>query len=228
MVLFSVIIPARNEEGFLPQVLESLRNQGVECEIVVADGGSADATVSIARQYGCRIVQSGPTGPAAGRNAGARASKGDLLIFLDADALLPTGFLPLAEYQMRKYVRHLDICVCTLWPADGSLGEWVAYGLANVAVKFLARLKPHGAGTALLCRRWLFDEVGGFNENLRFGEDVDFIERASQVGRFGVLRGLHVVTSPRRLRKSGLLRIAYLYTRYFMPVSRPRAIPGYW
>lgn len=88
----SIIIPTLNEEKFLPRLLDSIKKQdSKDYEIIVADAGSKDATVEIAKKYRCKIVQGGL--PAKGRNEGAKIAQGDLLLFLDADVQLPSDFL---------------------------------------------------------------------------------------------------------------------------------------
>ena len=76
----SIIIPTLNEARFLPKLLESIKKQTfTDYEVIVADAGSKDKTLEIAKKYGARIVKGGF--PAEGRNAGARAAKGDFLFF---------------------------------------------------------------------------------------------------------------------------------------------------
>ena len=90
----SVVIPARDEQSSLPALLESLRHLTVEVrQIVVVDDGSRDATASVARRAGAAVVPAGVaepgwTGKAWACHVGARATSGDLLLFLDADTVL--------------------------------------------------------------------------------------------------------------------------------------------
>ncbi len=88
----SVVIPALNEEHNLRRVLPALVRalpESVDVEVVVVDGGSADGTRALARAYGTRVLDhpaGAPSDPAALRNRGAAAARGDLLVFLDADS----------------------------------------------------------------------------------------------------------------------------------------------
>ena len=80
----SVVIPTLNEEATLPGLLDALGAQSrPPDEIIVADAGSTDGTPELARARGARLVRGGRPGP--GRNAGARAAVGDLLLFLCAN-----------------------------------------------------------------------------------------------------------------------------------------------
>jgi len=82
--MLSIIIPTLNEEKYLPFLLSSIKEQNFkDYEIILSDAGSEDRTIEIAKSYGCRVVKGGL--PAKGRNQGARAAAGDLLLFLDSD-----------------------------------------------------------------------------------------------------------------------------------------------
>ncbi len=84
----SIIIPAKNEEKYLPRLLESIKKQTTQpYEIIVADAGSTDRTVEVAKKYGAKVIKGGI--PQVGRNNGAKQAKTDIIVFLDADVILP-------------------------------------------------------------------------------------------------------------------------------------------
>ncbi len=85
----SAIIPTLNEEARIAATIDAARAAGVD-EIIVADGGSTDATVAIAESRGARVI-TGERVRAKQLNRGAAAASGDVLIFLHADTLLPPG-----------------------------------------------------------------------------------------------------------------------------------------
>jgi lipopolysaccharide/colanic/teichoic acid biosynthesis glycosyltransferase/glycosyltransferase involved in cell wall biosynthesis len=92
----SVIVPARNAGQTLPDCLDGLRNQSLgsdRYEVIVVDDGSTDETRAIAAAGAGRVISQPPTGPAAARNAGALAARGELLVFTDADCAPSPGFL---------------------------------------------------------------------------------------------------------------------------------------
>lgn len=101
-MLLSIVIPAKNEEKYLPVLLKSIKWQNFpksDCEIIVADNHSTDRTRDIAKKYNCRITKGGL--PGRGRNLGAKAAKGEILLFLDADTKLPEkNFLKNALAEM--------------------------------------------------------------------------------------------------------------------------------
>ena len=93
----SVIVPAHNEAGFIPRVLQAVIDQrpaGVELEVIVVDDGSTDGTAQAARGAGAEVLELGGRGnPAAARNRGAAAATGDPLVFLDSDCIPADGWL---------------------------------------------------------------------------------------------------------------------------------------
>ena len=85
----SIVIPTKNEENYLPRLLESIRSQVFsDYEVIVADAASTDRTREVAVKFGAKVVEGGLPGP--GRNRGAEAAQGDRLLFLDADVVLPS------------------------------------------------------------------------------------------------------------------------------------------
>ena len=87
--MISIVLPALNEERALPATLARVCEQAGAREAIVVDGGSADATVAIARSFpGVEVIQA-PRGRARQMNAGARVARGEWLVFLHADTLLP-------------------------------------------------------------------------------------------------------------------------------------------
>ncbi len=97
---FSLIIPAYNEEAYLPALLDSVDKARTnyaggpdDIEVVVADNASADSTADLARSSGCRVVREDRRVIAAVRNTGARNARGHVLVFVDADNIMhPGGF----------------------------------------------------------------------------------------------------------------------------------------
>src|SRR5262245_284922 len=93
-VMISVIIPARNEEEFLPATIEALKAQSYRnFETIVVANGCNDRTVEVARELGCRVFDLEARGLGAARNRGGREAGGQILVFLDADTLLPKNAL---------------------------------------------------------------------------------------------------------------------------------------
>src|SRR5690606_8769326 len=111
----TVVIPALNEAERLPTLLTSLAQQSWSPEaIVVADAGSTDATRSLAEAVGATVVEGGM--PAVGRNAGASVATTDLILFLDADVELDSGWIEQAVAEFEE--RELAIATAQIAPLE--------------------------------------------------------------------------------------------------------------
>jgi hypothetical protein len=201
----SIVIPALNEASRLPMLLDCLARQTRQPdEIVVADAGSVDRTAEIARQRGVRVVRGGC--PAAGRNAGAGTTSGDLILFMDADAQPSDDFIAKAVDEFER--RGLTAATAPMWAADDDRRYRFALRLTEAYLRAVQRVSPHAVGLCILVTREIHDRIGGFDESLVLAEDCDYARRAARIGSFAVLRSVKVPTSMRRLRRQGLMRSA--------------------
>jgi glycosyltransferase involved in cell wall biosynthesis len=248
--MLSIIIPTLNEEECLPLLLKEIKKQkfdeGEETkpsssvslssdkspayEIIVADAGSTDKTIEIAKNFGCRIIKGGL--PAKGRNEGAKIARGDILLFTDADNIyLPEDFLKnlLKEFEERK----LDVASFPIYP-KGNLFDKIAYGIYNYWVQLVQRLSAY-ATNSVLVKKDIHQKVGGFDEEIKMAEDHFYAKTAKKFGKFGFIKTKPVLTSTRRFEKDGRLKtylkylIAGIYMFFFGPIKkdifryRPRA-----
>jgi glycosyltransferase involved in cell wall biosynthesis len=182
----SIVIPAYSEEYTLPVLLESIKSQIVQpLEVIVADADSPDLTAEIARSYGATVVTGGRI--AFGRNAGAAVAKGELILFMDADTQLPSE-LTLAEAYLEFMQRGYDIASAhygvmkkntTLF---GIFAGYLFTTLFNVGRRIgTLKGKPVSEGGAfILVKRKIHEEIGGFDENVRVGEDQEYFLTASR------------------------------------------------
>jgi glycosyltransferase involved in cell wall biosynthesis len=207
--LVSIIIPTYNEEKYLPQLLKSITRQEYSpYEIIVSDNRSKDMTRQIAESYGARIVSGGR--PARGRNNGALAAKGGILLFLDSDVVLSKGFLESAVKEFQK--KRLTIAVAGIKAKSRKMSERMLFRTADLFIKAVKSFRPYGAGCCgIMVRANTHKKIKGFNEKYTLGEDTDYIERAAKRGKFNVLDAV-IYVSPRRLRKEGQLYSAMKYT----------------
>jgi len=192
----SVVIPAFNEEGYLPRLLATIetakrRFRGMEddVEVVVADNGSTDETVAIAQSHRCRVVRVVPRIIGAVRNGGAAAARAPLLAFIDADTQIhPETFNAIEKYFASS--KHV-VGTSGALPERRSLGihlTWIVLGSITIALGYgfprtLAQCVPTGV---VCCRRDDWVAVGGYSERWRFAEDVRFLLDLIRLGR---LRG---------------------------------------
>ncbi len=201
----SVIIPAKNEEKFLPVLLESIKNQDFDdYEVIVADAFSTDGTREIAAGYGARVVDGGMPGP--GRNAGARAAKGEFLVFLDADVVIPEHFLKNLYNEMQE--RYIDVATCAIRPMSDIQLDRVIHNVINLTVMANLRINPMAFGFCIFITKRLFDRIGGFDETIKVAEDNDLVKRASDHRPLRYLNSTHVKVSVRRYEKEGRLQYA--------------------
>jgi glycosyltransferase involved in cell wall biosynthesis len=204
-VKISVIIPTLNEEKMLPRLLDSLRKQDFsDYEVIVADANSKDRTREIAKDAGCRVVDGGL--PAAGRNAGARVAMGELLFFLDADVILPPGFIRNVYNEMED--RFIDLATCEIRPLSDYQLDRIIHKLINLAVILNLWIDPKAFGFCIFVTKRLFNRVGGFDETIYVAEDSDFVKRASVYRQLRFLTSAYIMVSIRRFEKEG--RFAYM------------------
>ena len=205
----SIIIPTYNEEEYLPKLLESIKSQDfTDYEVIVADAQSIDNTREIAEEYGCIVVEGGLPGP--GRNRGAEAAKGEILLFLDSDLELTENYLSnvIEEFESED----LGIAITQMTPLSEKKRDKYLHDLANWFMIAVENIKPHGAGCyGIISRKELHDECEGFDENLSFGEDTDYIERLAEISEFKVLRNARIGVSTRRLEEEGLYTLLKQY-----------------
>ena len=207
--MLSIIIPALNEEKYLLLLLQSIKKQNLfsDYELIVADAGSKDRTIEIAKLFGCRIVKGGL--PAFGRNAGAKAARGDLFLFLDADIVLSESFLEnsLSEFKKRK----LGIASYCLIPQTSNLLLKIAFDVFyNKSIVAVQRFLAYGA-MGILVKKEIFEKVGGFDESIKLAEDHYFVRKASKFGRFGIIKSAKIFITLRRFEQDGYLKTCLKY-----------------
>ncbi len=207
----SIIIPTLNEEKYLPLLLESIKRQKYKnYEIIVADSNSKDRTRDIAREFNSRIVEGGI--PSVARNKGAKAAKGNILVFLDADSILiHSTFL---SHIAKTFKEDIDYATCKLEPISNDIIDFVFFQFSNIYYFMNQWIEPHAPGTAIFCRRDDFLRIGGFNENIRVGEDHEFAERAKKHGlKFKIINET-IATSTRRFEREGKFKLAKKYLKF--------------
>lgn len=193
----TVVIPTLEERDHIAGAIRSVREQEVLGQIVVADGGSRDDTLS-RLPTDVRVVRTAAS-RARQLNAGAAAAEGDVLLFLHADCRLPRGALSTALLALRD---------------EGVVGGGFhkRFDTTSRLVRWGGRWRTrlwHAAGAlfgdqALFVRRSEFDAVGGFREDVR-AEDLDLVLRLRRRGRV-VLLPPAVTASARRLHEQGVVR----------------------
>ncbi|HEX6127029.1 MAG TPA: glycosyltransferase [Pyrinomonadaceae bacterium] len=224
----SIVIPAYNEEKYLPATLDAINASKTDySEVIVVDNMSTDATRQIAEERGATVVTETEHNIGKVRNTGAAAASGDVLVFIDADSIVRAGIFEkivesaadercfggaaAVEYEPIEN-RTLIRWFMKLYPI---LGNW---------------MKMRG-GALQFCRSDVFREVGGFDATIYVGEDIDFGWR---LDRFARERGAHtsfinepkVITSSRRWSRMGFVRLMF-FTHPFVVLTAWR-IRSFW
>lgn len=204
----SVVIPTLNEAGTLPATLAHTLTLGFE-EVVVVDGGSSDGTGDLVRGWspctsaGNLVSLTCPPGRARQMNAGAAASRGEILLFLHADTRLPDE----ARAAILRALMAPD-CVGGRFDLRFDRNRAVSR-LVSRLMNLRSRLSGIATGDqAIFVRRAVFERMGGFSD-IPLMEDVDLTRRLKQVGRTACLPE-QVVTSFRRWEAQGPWRTILL------------------
>lgn len=193
----AVIIPTLNEATNIGATLASVLTEP-DAEAIVVDGGSTDGTQARARQAGAVVIEMA-AGRAAQQNAGAAASRGELLLFLHGDTRLPVGWAAVVRQVMAR--AEVSLGAFRLDIEGATLAERVVAAGANLRSRTWGL--PYG-DQALFLRRATFERLGGFAP-LPIMEDWDLARRARRFGRIEIVDAA-VTTSARRWRKLGVVR----------------------
>ena len=215
--MISFIIPAYNEALLLGATLDAVqvaaRACGEEYEVIVVDDASTDETALIAARHGARVVSVAHRQIAATRNSGARAARGELLIFVDADTIVNAAVVRAAVDAMRRGAVGGGAAVAFE-------GKVPLYGrlLLPLLVR-LFRATRWAAGCFVFCTRAAFVAVGGFDEAFYCAEELVLSRALKRQGRFVILRDA-VTTSGRKLRTHSVREILPMLGRFALGGSR--------
>lgn len=214
------VIPARNEARYIGGALESIRRQTVplrRLEVVVVENGSSDGTAEVVQQVleapselRGQVLTVTQAGIAAAKNRGARQADATVLIFLDADSrAAPDLAQRVLEWVARGYpAGSIKIVADSSDWLDRAFFGFIEWGKGLFAIH----------ANMLFCRRDLFLRSGGFGEEIRLAEDLDFLVRLE---RHGVavchVNDSSIATSPRRFHELPLrLGLVTTFMRWAM------------
>lgn len=214
----SVIIPTYNEETTIAEVLSVLKDYrtGVD-EIIVVDGSSTDATVSIARSFKVTVLKSDYARRSFQLDLGARVAGGEILYFLHADTLPPKDFIG----DIESAVDAGDLAGCFRLKFKPS-SSFLRFFEVFVGLPWLV---CRGGDQSLFITRELYKSIGGFNVALHIMEDIEIIRRIKKKTHFRILQS-RVFTSSRRYIKYGERKLQWAFTlvhlRYWLGMDSKR------
>jgi rSAM/selenodomain-associated transferase 2 len=201
----SIIVPVRDEEAGIERTLRALSAAFGDCELIVVDGGSRDATVARARPHATVLHADGGRGPQL--NAGAAAAHGDVLWFVHADAELDPGALPALRAALAD-PRVVGGGCRLRFDRTGPVLRWLQW-TSNLRARYLHWIF---GDQAMFVRRDAFDAVGGF-PGIPIMEDLELSRRLARRGRLAVLP-TPCTASARRLVEQGPARMLVLMQLY--------------
>jgi cellulose synthase/poly-beta-1,6-N-acetylglucosamine synthase-like glycosyltransferase len=226
------VIPAYNEQALIGKCVESVlaeikRSGRTDVDVVVVNNNSTDRTAEVAGSYaGVRVVDEKQKGLVSARDGGFRATTADLVANIDADTIVPPGWL---DTVFREFEKD-DTLVCLSGPyVYYDLSAWnrfliiLFYGLTKLIYwlnRYILRVGSVVQGGNFVFRRDAWIKAGGFNREIKFyGEDTDVAVRLSKVGGVKFTLQLKMLTSGRRLAEEGVFRTALTYTLNFFWVT---------
>jgi rSAM/selenodomain-associated transferase 2 len=218
---YSIIIPTLNEEDYLPEVLNHLKQFREDFEIIITDGGSVDDTIRLAQSFKTKIVKSNQS-KGMQLNSGTLNSSGEILIYLHADTFLPKDAFTLINEFF--FTGKIDIATFKM-KFDSSNRIMRIYSWFT---KFESKFTTYGDQVIVLNRNF-YNEIGGFPVISVF-EDVELLKNARKKTKIHKLPS-YVTTSARRFEKYGFLKTqllnAWYHLQYHLGVSTEKIYKSY-
>ena len=202
----TIVIPCRNEEEYIGRLLEEISLQGVGAtEIILADAKSTDRTVEEAKltalQLGLKL-KTAPGGlPARGRNQGAFLAKTRYILFVDADVTFTNKFSLLDCLEKIKEGDYDMMSTTPVYRGDGNVRASLLFFMNKISTKWLSKRNPFAIGAFTLVKREKFEELGGYDEEVKHTEDWLLSKKISP-DKFLLVPDL-ITQDDRRFRKFG-------------------------
>jgi rSAM/selenodomain-associated transferase 2 len=217
--MISIIIPTLNEAERLPKLLAQLTSELVDKEIIVVDGGSDDGTAAIATSGGARAMAS-RRGRGPQLELGARAARGDILLFLHADSVFPRGGLQAIEQALESQSDAIGGNFRLIFEGD-AFSTWLTGFYA-----WLRRRGLYYGDSGIFVRRRVCDALGGVRP-FEVMEDYDLVRRLERSGRTICIADPPLRTSSRRFvgRHPVAIVVGWLWVHaLFLIGLSPRAL----
>jgi glycosyltransferase involved in cell wall biosynthesis len=206
----SIIIPTKNEEVNIVNLLDCLKVQTYQdFEIIISDANSTDNTIINVRNhplnYKIKIIDGGL--PAIGRNNGAKLSKSEILLFIDADSTVKD--IRLIERSINLMMeKSYDLVTTNINCRNNKIVKFIY--ILNNTFQLISKLdKPYSTGMYFMIRRYVFNKLGGFDEKDQYAEDYNLSRKVDRK-KFGIVRSF-IYSDDRRFKKLGYTGVVKLF-----------------
>ncbi len=219
----SIIIPAYNEEKLLPLCLKSILAARLpkDYEIIVVDNASTDRTREVAKGFpGVKVINEPLKGANRARQAGFLSSAGDILVYFDADTIIPGDWFDNTLNAFKKddkligvtgpyhYGRISKIATLLIWLYD----HIIIPGFELIWRHLFRQGGVMLIGGNFAVKRWALEKIGGFDTKIDFyGDDINLTRRLAKIGKIRFINKLSVYSSPRRFKKEGAIKTSLKY-----------------
>lgn len=191
----SVIIPAHNEEKYIVKTIEALYKNKESFELIVVCDYCFDNTDKFSKKYTSNVYNVEFKSPSKARNFGVGKSSGNILVFIDADTIV-------SENYLEEVLKMVNICDygCAKWISESkSIGGKYIIWATNI-------YNNNHIGGNFFVKKELFQTVGGFNENMKMGEDTDLGDRFKKINaKYCFMKNCYIIPSERRYKEEGYL-----------------------
>ena len=204
-MVFSIIIPALNEEDYLEECLKALKSQDFKqaFEIIVVDNGSLDRTIEIASKYADKVISEPKRGIANALKTGCAEAQGQILAFTDADCRVPSFWL----FRLYKILESDEDIVAVGGDYNFYDKGFIPQILFNkIIAPFISHSyrilffgkHPSLPNSNMAIRKGIYEKAGGYNPNIKWGQEIELCKRISNFGKIYFDSNLKVFTSFRR------------------------------
>ncbi len=203
--MISIIIPTLNEENYISNLLNCLKNQAFkDFEVIVVDAHSNDKTREVIKKFRnlkIKTINSDKRNVAYQRNLGVKNAKNERILFLDADTKIPKDFLE----NSLKEIKNNEVSACNIYPDSKHPIDVFFIFLFRIYLKSLYKLIGFN-GCSLFSLKSAHNKINGFDETIKVSEDFDYTKRIKKFARLQLLKKPYVKISMRRFEKNGRLR----------------------
>jgi glycosyltransferase involved in cell wall biosynthesis len=227
------VIPAYNEEALIGACIESVLAEiarsglGDDAEVIVVNNASVDRTGEIARSYeGVRVVDEMQKGLVHARAAGFDATQAELVANIDADTIVPAGWLDTVMAEFAKDEKLVALSGPYIYYDLSAWDQFLVklfYGVTYaiyILNRFILRVGSVIQGGNFIFRRAAWAQAGGYDKSIVFyGEDTDVAVRLAKIGKVKWTFRLKMKTSGRRLKKEGVFKTGMDYALNFFWVT---------